>query len=427
MIRKSALLVAVALLTQTVAGCNAKNIRALSSVVGTISDASDTISEEGVEVANTACPAIASGDLSGIKVEGDAKAQAEVKAFLSAVHNMLEYTKNLNRGARAHCKALGVALGLQRKALEKQEHGPYGGAEEICSAAAQQFERTGLRATIAYQAPTCNVPLDDARECLAACGSGLKGLELAASCKGGKVTGTCTGTCKGSCDVEMHGTCAGACDANCSGACDTGFHGSCSGVCKGTCDGAEAQGTCAGVCDGACDAGGAGSCQGVCQGDCSGNCSAQAGGACGGRCSGDCEGTFQAVRCEGKFDPPRVDTACHASCVLQASTNMQCSDPKVDVKLVGRGDLKKLEHALSTELPRLVQIAVEAGPRGVEQLEALASAGAKLKADLGSAGAHTLTCLASGVTLATASASSLGHTVKASVSVRGMAGANLAL
>ncbi|HEY3255755.1 MAG TPA: hypothetical protein VGJ91_17475 [Polyangiaceae bacterium] len=398
----------------------------MSSTAHTIDQAADAVSEHGVEIANAACPALSKGDIASIELKGSPQVQAETKAFLLAVHNSLEYSTNVNRVVRARCSDIGVALGIPRKTLEKQETGPYGGAEEICTDTARAFARTGALVTLQYHAPACFVPLDAAEACLSSCGTTLTPAQLTASCKGGKLAGSCDGSCKGSCEGEVHAECAGACQGSCKGACSATFHGSCGGTCTGKCDGADAQGTCAGTCDGVCDAKCEGTCGGDCKGECSGTCATPGTSTCDGKCTGECSGKFEGLSCSGKFDPPKMDSTCQSTCMLQASAAISCGRPTVKAQVTG-GDSAKIKAAIEQELPQVIQAVLEAGPRGIAQIDALVKTGKKLSSDLGDVGGNGVICVGAGITLATAASAKLTHSVKASIELKGMAGGKMGI
>ncbi len=172
-----------------VAGCSAENLKLLGSTLHTAGEVSDTVSKEGVELADTACPELRKGEIDKLELKGSAAVQAETRAFLGAVHNTLEYAVNVNRTIRARCEDIGVDLGLSRKQLEKQQTGPYGGAEEVCTDTARAFAKTGARVVVHYTPPACSTSLDAVTACLAACGKPLSPAELSASCQGGKLVG----------------------------------------------------------------------------------------------------------------------------------------------------------------------------------------------------------------------------------------------
>ncbi len=411
---------------QFAVGCTAENMRFLSSTAHTVSEVSDTVSVQGVELANTACPELTSGEIDKIELAGSPAVQAETKAFLSAVHNTIDYATTVNRVIRARCSDIGVDLGLSRKQFEKQEQGPYGGAEELCTDTARAFAKTGARVVLHYEAPACSTSLDTVTACLAACGNPIGSAELSAGCQGGKLVGICDGSCHGSCEGESHVTCGGTCDDSCHGACDAQFHGTCSGKCSGTCDGAAANGACAGSCDGACDAGAQGTCGGKCSGECSGKCSAEGEPKCDGKCSGECGGKYEAVSCTGKFNPPKLDSTCAASCVLQAQSAVTCARPTIKAQVLG-GNEAKIKASIEQEMPQVVQIALEATSHTTELVKALVSTGAKLRGDLGPIGGKGLTCVASGVTLALASAAKVTHSVNASFQLKAVAGGKIGL
>lgn len=229
----------------------------------------------------------------------------------------------------------------------------------------------------------------------------------------GKLAVNCMGTCN--VDVDAQGKCAADATVRCN---VSGPELSCMGECSGSCT-VEAptvncQGSCTGTCDGACsvalDAGG--KCNGTCTGTCTGGCevSGQAAVSCAGKCSGSCEYTPAMAsceanakvtcdvsatakasctgRCEGEFEPPKVNcdasASCEASAKAEARFQVQCTPPKVEVKIVAQaGGMAQarvdfLIAELQARLPRLSAAA------------ARADLAAKAGAELGNAGMNAV-------------------------------------
>lgn len=167
--------------------------------------------------------------------------------------------------------------------------------------------------------------------------------------------------CKGSCEADV--TAEVMCDASADVECT--FQGpaiECEGSCTGTCTvnaelTADCGGTCKGGCEGECSLmNAAGECEGKCEGTCTGSCEVEmeAGATCEGECrgectatnpSGGCEGSVRAsckakgdasVMCEGSCDgevtPPSASAECKASAKAEASLNVECSPPRVELQ-----------------------------------------------------------------------------------------------
>jgi hypothetical protein len=167
--------------------------------------------------------------------------------------------------------------------------------------------------------------------------------------------------CKGSCEADVNAEvmCDASADIECT------FQGpsiECEGSCTGTCTleasaSADCSGTCKGECDGECSVmNTAGECEGKCEGTCGGSCEVEmkAGAMCEGTCrgectatnpSGGCEGSARAsckakgdasVMCEGSCDgevtPPSASVECEASAKAEASLNVECSPPRVEIQ-----------------------------------------------------------------------------------------------
>jgi len=186
-------------------------------------------------------------------------------------------------------------------------------------------------------------------------------VQASAKCEGMVDPGTVMVECKGSCeaDVSAEVMCDASADVECT------FQGpaiECEGSCTGTCTvnaelTADCGGTCKGGCDGECSLMNAqGECQGKCEGTCMGSCEVEmeAGATCEGECrgectatnpSGGCEGSVRAsckakgdasVMCEGSCDgevtPPSASVECEASAKAEASLNVECSPPRVELQ-----------------------------------------------------------------------------------------------
>jgi len=169
----------------------------------------------------------------------------------------------------------------------------------------------------------------------------------------GKAEVTCSGTCEANASVDAK------CDASATVKCvGTAPDLKCSGECKGACQldvAATCEGTCNGTCSGTCSATAADgtTCAGKCDGKCQGNCEASASATCSGTCKGECtytppSGSCEAgasvkceasakgsVKCDGKCDgevtPPKASAECEASAKADASVNVECTPPSLDI------------------------------------------------------------------------------------------------
>ena len=136
----------------------------------------------------------------------------------------------------------------------------------------------------------------------------------------------CSGSCKGSCtvDVAAGASCSGTCNGTCDGECsfmntDGQWEGECSGTCEGSCTTEfNAEASCDGTCEGECTAEAPdGNCEGGIRASCEGSASAMV----------DCQGS-----CDGNVEPPMASAECNASAKANASFNMECTPPSIDVR-----------------------------------------------------------------------------------------------
>jgi hypothetical protein len=169
----------------------------------------------------------------------------------------------------------------------------------------------------------------------------------------GKAEITCSGTCEADasvdakCDASATLKCVGtapklACAGECKGSCELKAAATCSGTCKGTCDGncsatdamGQCTGSCDGMCTGSCELQAAAKCDGSCKGECtytppSGSCEAGASVKCEAKANASvkCNG-----KCEGEVTPPKASAECEASAKADASINVECTPPSLDLQ-----------------------------------------------------------------------------------------------
>jgi hypothetical protein len=158
--------------------------------------------------------------------------------------------------------------------------------------------------------------------------------------------------CQGSCEVEASGEVQCEGELECTG---TAPNLVCEGSCQGSCElavAAECSGTCRGTCNGTCSIENTnGECAGACDGECQGTCELQAGGTCSGECRGECtytppsaecngtarckaEGSASVMcagRCEGEVTPPSASVECDATAKAQASLDVECTPPSLEI------------------------------------------------------------------------------------------------
>ncbi len=175
----------------------------------------------------------------------------------------------------------------------------------------------------------CDVTVDPGKAMVECKGSCEADASVTATCDASaevKCTGTapslaCEGECKGGCELEVAATCEGSCKGTCSGTCSVK---DAAGACAGACDG---------MCEGTCEASAGATCSGKCKGECtytppSGKCEAGASVKCEAKASASvmCSG-----KCEGEITPPMASAECQASAKADASINVECTPPSLDI------------------------------------------------------------------------------------------------
>jgi hypothetical protein len=269
-------------------------------------------------------------------VEGNASISgiANIDAFFGSVVNFNAKANLIAGNIDAELAKIKLSVGLQ----------PGDDIAMVKAAMIAKFKldaKAGVK--IAYQPAQCAVSAKATVEAAAKCD---------ASVKPGKVEVQCKGSCEA--DASVSATCDGSADVKCVG---TAPNFQCSGECKGTCElkaAAACSGTCHGECSGNCSAKDAmGQCQGSCDGMCMGSCELAAAASCNGSCKGECTYTppdakcdaSATVKCEAKADatvmcngkcdgevtPPKASAECEASAKADASLNVECTPPSVDV------------------------------------------------------------------------------------------------
>lgn len=196
---------------------------------------------------------------------------------------------------------------------------------------------------IAFEPAKCAVSAKATLEATAKCD---------ASVDPGKASVECKGSCEveasaeASCDAEAEVKCVGtapdfACEGECKGSCELDAAAACTGTCKGTCSGTcsvenadgSCNGSCDGMCEGTCEASASATCEGKCKGECTytppdAKCEAGASVKCEAKANASvqCQG-----KCEGEFEPPMAKAECQASAKADASVNVECTPPSLDI------------------------------------------------------------------------------------------------
>jgi len=268
---------------------------------------------------------------------------ANIDAFFGSVVNFNAKASLIAGNIDAELAKIKLSVGLQP-------------GDDIAMVKAAMIAKFKLDANagvkVAYQPAQCAVSAKATVEATAKCD---------AQVDPGKVEVECKGTCQA--DASVEAKCEGSAEMKCVG---TAPNFQCSGECKGTCElkaAAACSGTCHGECSGTCSAKDAmGQCQGSCDGMCSGSCELAAAASCNGSCKGECTYTppdakcdasatvkceakaDASVKCNGKCDgevtPPMASAECQASAKADASLNVECTPPSIDVSYQFDASLK---------------------------------------------------------------------------------------
>jgi hypothetical protein len=253
------------------------------------------------------------------------------------------------------------------------------------------------------QPPKCEADIKAEFEAAAYCDAKVTPAMLSVDCKGGceakvelpecgveadlyctvqapevKCEGSCTGTC--SLDVKAgaacNGTCRGTCMGNCSGyvknaSGELECAGSCSGMCMGSCDvEVSAEADCKGTCRGECvvKKEGTASCEGGLRAECRGKAGA----------SIKCE-----TKCDGEFEPPKVDLKCQARVQADAKLKVKCTPPRVALQYRLKAEANVFASAeaqlrFESALKSLVKVRMPALKAAVARSESVGDAGQDL-------------------------------------------------
>jgi hypothetical protein len=291
------------------------------------------------------------GDCSGDF--GGSAAGTKLQAFVSAAGAFSAQAQALDAQLHDACVALGHDLGLMDADLAAPAGSDMTATQAACARVAQEVHaqlaalraEPGVTVFVAATAPECTVDVQAYSDCVARCDATYTPATSTLMCTGGEIRGGCSGACTGRCAVMASGACAGTCDGACMGGCT----GTCQGTCDGTCAARDAQGNCNGACTGTCH----GTCSAGCAGGCTGSCVAMASGTCAGECRGACSVAWTTPTCTGTVTPPMADVDCRASCDAQVDARATCSDPSVELVVIGT--LSTTSQARETTLATALQ------------------------------------------------------------------------
>jgi hypothetical protein len=339
------------------------------------------------------CPALKDGNFGAMKFEGDAKSQAELKAFLETVYSLRTITVDIEKELIGSCGQLGKSIGMD-EAMLKADPADGDGAKKVCGSVAEKIKSmmnpfaAGLELEVGEV--KCEIDVDATQKCLEECGAKIPTAELGANCDGELL---------GKCDAECTGTCISLDARTCNA-------GACSGRCDGVCDGKKS----------------AGLCKGKCTGKCSGGCGVQGKGTCDGLCAGGtsaCTGTLKSPVCRGSFRAASVDAGCLLGCSAKLATSIKCPTPAVvvTIKTKGNKDLEALAKSLEGELPK-IHTGTGRAVALAATLAAIGERATKLKQTLGpSIGATGASCLGQAAIMANTSMSSINVEIEATGNV----------
>jgi len=363
----------------------------------------------------------------------DAEIEGKLKGALAASANLKAMAASIEAELSGACKNIAMDLGAAEGDVAPADDKPGASVKAACGAAAKLIGEFKAKASgslmVQVDEPTCSASMDAMANCAAECDANIEPGSAEVTCEGGEISGKCEGECSGSCTVEAGAECSGSCSGTCSGKCEADFSGKCSGDCKGKCDGKDTEGKCDGTCEGSCSAGGEGSCGGKCDGTCSASCKMEGQASCSGECSGECSVKMEAPKCSGEVKPPEMSAECQANCDAKLEAELQCTPPRVSVKIEGAADAEaaeKLVATLKANLPAFMAIA-KGLPGRVEKVTASVKASVEgIKAVVqgaGTAGMQVMGCVAGAIKAQANAAASLNVSVEASASVSGEASA----
>ena len=326
-----------------------------------------------------ACPALGSGDPMQMSFSTDAKANAEVRAFVSATKDLMQASVQMEALATTACRNMGRDLGIPDTAMNAKNDDPGASAQAACGALAAQIDwilKQGIQIQVQAQPPQCQADFQAKAQCDGQCNVQVDPGQIVAQCEPARLSGYCQGTCEGRCE------------------------GRCNGTCNGQCSAVDAQGRCTGVCNGTCTGG------------------------CDATCHAKCQGQWQAPKCEGYVQGPSASGECQASCSARASLRAQCTPGQVNVNVGQNVDAAmRLAATLRANLPYLLQAEIGLGKRVLGDVKVVVDVGGRLPKIIGNAGAQAVACVAAAAHASAQASVRINVSVQASASVSGRVGA----
>jgi hypothetical protein len=312
-------------------------------------------------VGGAVCPELKGGAMNATFDE-DARANATIRAFVTASGDLAETAARVQADVVAACDRMATDLGI----AERRGTDSCAAVAARIDAAMKQGVSAQLRADITP--PQCHVNAQAEAACKGQCNAQVDPGNVKATCAPGHLYGRCSGTCTG--------TCNGACNGRCEG--QTGAGGECRGTCRGTCSG-----------------------------DCKGSCSVD----------------FQEPKCDLQARPPSADARCDGSCRAHADLTAQCTEPRVKMQgNVDVGELPKIAATLERNLPALIKAQIAYGDRIADDVQILVRTGAELPSAFGHLSSRAAACVAAAANATASAQASLRVSVQASASVTAKAG-----
>ncbi|MDP8999131.1 MAG: hypothetical protein M3O46_03365 [Myxococcota bacterium] len=343
----------------------------------------------GNMVGNLACPEL-QGGASNADFEADAKANATIRAFVTAAGDLAAVATKVEAEVGAACEAMGRDLGIPAdQMVPRSNEGHVAAACNAVSAKMDTILKTGVSASVKadYTPPQCQVSADAEASCKGQCQAHVDPGYVRAHCQPGHLYGRCDGACSGQCSAT------------------------CNGECQGQCEGKAA----AKVQSGAAAGGGSGQCAGHCNGTCRGTCSED--------CHGSCNVDFKEPKCDVAIAAPSADAHCEGSCKVHADLTAQCTEPRVKVAAsVNSGEMGKLVATLDANLPALIKAELTYGKRIAGDIDMLVRTGSELPSAFGQLTGHAAACVAAAANACVSAQASLRVSVRVSASVSAKAG-----
>ena len=326
------------------------------------------------------CPALTAPDPLSVRVSQNAVADAKIRTFLAASHDLVQTSVQMEGEVVNACRAIAIDLGANPALMNPSNpNQPGGGAQAACSVAAAQIDgimRQGLSVRVQATPPQCQVNLQAKANCDGVCSAVVDPGRIVAECEPARLSGFCNGTCRGQCDAN------------------------CQGQCQGQCTGQMSNGQCLGQCIGTCN------------------------GSCSGTCHANCQGTWQSPQCQGYVQPPRVDAECNASCNARAEFQASCTPAQVSVMASHNVDLAlRLARTLQVNLPQLIHAELALGKRLTQSARVVVNVGSQLPQVVGRAGAEALACIAAASNATVNASVRIDVSIQASANVTGRVGA----